>query len=70
MPSNAAPVNKMSNLQAGEGKKVYLMAHLGTKSVPIIKPLHIIPFWKADDQANTTKLFSICFRTVFKDSCH
>ena len=31
------PVNKISNLRGGDGQKVYLMSHLGTKSVPIIK---------------------------------
>ena len=61
------PVNKISNLGGGGmDKKCTWCPIWGQKVYLSSKPLHIIPFWKPEDHANTTKLLIICFRTVLK----
>ena len=56
----------MADSRAGGGHKLYLNGIWGHLLYLSSKPLDIIPFWKPEDKASSTKPFSICFRTVLK----
>ena len=61
----------MANLLAGGGgQKVYLMSHLGTKSVPIIKTSTYYTFLETLGLGQYNNTISKMFQNFFKDFYH